>query len=288
MNDLTNKVAVITGAASGIGRAIAKCFASINMNVVIVDIEEAPLRTTESELLKAGAEVFSRQVDVSSAAQMEDLEKAVLDHFGAVHVICNNAGVIVGGPTWKLDTEDWEYAINTNLWGVIHGVRVFAKHLVKQDEGHIVNTASVAGLISEPELGPYNVTKHGIVTLSETLQSELSEMGSKVRVSVLCPGFVRTRIWDSDRNRSKDLCNKYSRLPDEYRRLRKAETKKRLENAMDADVVAKKVLHAVTNGEFYIFTHKATLDAVKEREQRILNKKSPTRTSINDYYFLKD
>ena len=200
MQNLEGKVAVVTGGASGIGRAMAERFAEAGMKLALVDIEAVALEQTAAELAADGTQVLPQLVDVAEAEQMDALAEAVLGHFGAVHVVCNNAGVVSGGPMWELTTADWEFAMRPNLWGVIHGVRVFVKHLIAQNEGHVVNTASLAGLISVPGTGPYNVTKHAVVTLSETLYGELAALGSKAGVSVLCPGFVNTRLWESDRN----------------------------------------------------------------------------------------
>jgi NAD(P)-dependent dehydrogenase (short-subunit alcohol dehydrogenase family) len=205
VRDLAGKVAVVTGGASGIGRAMATRFARERMKLVLVDVEGGPLAEVTRAFEAGGVEVLARQLDVSDAASMDALAEATLGRFGAVHLVCNNAGVGSGGPMWELTSEDWEFAMRPNLWGVIHGVRVFTRHLIAQDEGHIVNTASMAGLVSVPGMGPYNVTKHGVVTLSETLHHELTALGSRVGVSVLCPGHVNTRIWESDRNRPDEL-----------------------------------------------------------------------------------
>jgi len=275
MQDLDGKVAVVTGGASGIGRAVARRLAREGMKLTLVDIELGPLEQVAAELEDAGTEVLTQRVDVADAGQMDTLGASVLDHFGAVHLVCNNAGVASGGPMWELSTADWEFVLRVNLWGVIHGVRVFAKHLVAQDEGHIVNTSSLAGLISVPGLGPYNVTKHGVVTLSETLHGELAALGSKVGVSVLCPGFVSTRLWESDRNRPEELQNAEPRGTEQEREEGRELLRALIEGAMPAENVADQVLDAVLNQRFYILTHENTGAAVEKRMQSILSNEDP-------------
>ncbi len=201
MDDLEGKVAVVTGAASGIGRALADRWADSGMKVVLADVEEGPLDAARDELDARGADVLAVRTDVSDAAQVDALAAATLDHFGGVHLVCNNAGVGGGGPMWEAGIEDWEWVLGVNLWGVIHGIRAFVPHLVAQDEGHVVNTASIAGFAYAPMMGPYNASKAAVVAISETLKAELALHGSNVGVSVLCPGWVNTRIMDSDRNR---------------------------------------------------------------------------------------
>src|SRR5438067_2268497 len=205
MKDLKGKVAVVTGGASGIGNGMATRFAEEGMKVVLADVEEGPLADAEKKLTDAGATVLAVPTDVSKGDQMDALAAKTFETFGTAHVVCNNAGVATGGPMWQLTEADWQWVLGVNLWGVIHGVRVFAGRLVEQGEGHIVNTASIAGLTSAPLMGPYDVSKHGVVTLSETLASELALHGSPVKVSVLCPGWVNTRIHEADRNRPSEL-----------------------------------------------------------------------------------
>src|SRR5437588_11349714 len=207
MQDLKGKVAVVTGAASGIGNAVATRLAEEGMRVVLADMEEGPLADAEKKLADDGATVLAVPTDVTKGDQMDALAQKTFDTFGTVHVVHNNAGVATGGPMWTLTEADWQWVLGVNLWGVIHGVRAFVPRLVEQGEGHVVNTASIAGLTSSPLMAPYNVSKHGVVTLSETLQHELTMQGSPVRVSVLCPGWVNTRIADADRNRPPELRN---------------------------------------------------------------------------------
>jgi len=206
MQRFQDRVAVVTGGASGIGRASAERFAKAGMKIVLADVEEGALTKTAREMEQAGATVLAVPTDVSRAADVEALARRALDRFGAVHVVFNNAGVYVAGATWEHSLADWEWVLGVNLWGVIHGVRTFVPILLEQkDEGHVINTASMAGLTSNPFMSIYNVTKHSVVTLSETLHQELGALGAKVKVSVLCPGFIRTRIADAGRNRPASL-----------------------------------------------------------------------------------
>jgi NAD(P)-dependent dehydrogenase (short-subunit alcohol dehydrogenase family) len=201
MQDLRGKVAVVTGGASGIGRAMAERFAAEGMSLVLADVEEAALDLAAKELGDGGAQVLAVATDVSQPAQVEALAAAARQRFGTVHVVCNNAGVGGHGyPTDETPLVEWEWVLGVNLWGVIHGVKTFLPILLEQNEGHVVNTASVAGLISMPFMAPYAVAKHGVVALSEAIWHELSFRGTAVGVTVLCPGWVNTRIMDSNRN----------------------------------------------------------------------------------------
>ena len=274
MQQLDGKVAVVTGGASGIGLAMAQRFAREGMKLALADIETGALEQAAADFEEDGVEVFPHVVDVSNADQMDGLAQAVLDRFGAVHVVCNNAGVATGGPMWELSTADWEFALGTNLWGVIHGVRVFTKHLIAQDEGHIVNTASLAGLVSVPGVGPYNVTKHGVVTLSETLHGELAALGSKVGVSVLCPGFVNTRLWDSERNRPEELKGAET-TPNAEQEQAAQVLKALIVGGTPVDPIAERVLDAVRNQRFYILTHEGSEAFVEQRMQRIVKWEDP-------------
>lgn len=275
MKKLRGKVAAVTGAASGIGLGMARRFGAEGMKLVLADIEPGPLETAAEELRGSGHEVLTVQTDVSDAEQMDRLAERTLDHFGGVHIVCNNAGVGAGGVMWELSTEDWQYAIGANLWGVIHGVRVFVKHLVAQNEGHVVNTASMAGLVSIPGVGPYNVTKHGVVTLSETLLGELSQAAPNVGVSVLCPGFVNTRIFESDRNRPEELRNATVDANDPELAERREMAAKFFSTAMSTEEVANQVLDAVRESRLYILTHPGSLAAVELRMRAIIAGENP-------------
>ena len=171
------------------------------MRIVLADIEEGPLKDAENELAKQGTDAIGVVTDVSDASSVRALRDAALDRFGAVHLVHNNAGVGLGGPIWEVSEEDWRWILGVNLWGVIHGVATFVPLLIEQGEGHVVNTASIAGLATAGFLGPYNATKQAVVAISETLFKDLQSVAARVGVSVLCPGFVQTRIAESDRNR---------------------------------------------------------------------------------------
>ena len=251
MQELTGKVAVITGGASGIGLALAKRFAAEGMKLVLADVEVDPLERVAEELQAGGAQVLAVQTDVSDAAQVEHLAARSYERFQAVHVLCNNAGVGSGGLSWEVPVDEWKWVLGVNLHGVIHGIRAFVPRMLKGgDEGHIVNTASMAGLVSAPYLGAYNVSKHGVVTLSETMHHELNLIGSKLRVSVLCPGFVQTRIADSDRNRPADLTPQPAAAGGLSQLMGAA-----VAGGIEADVVGERVVEAIREGRLHILTH---------------------------------
>ena len=208
MKDFKDKVAVITGGASGLGLAMARRFAAEGMKLVLADIEEEALRKVETEFRKAGTPVIGIRTDVSRAQDMERLAEKTLATFGGVHLLCNNAGVGPGGVLWENTVADWEWVLGVNVWGVIHGVRVFLPIMLRQDaESHVVNTASVAGLLSVPNMGIYCVSKHAVVTLTECLYHDVAQRSSRVGVSLLCPAYVPTGIIDSERNRPALLRN---------------------------------------------------------------------------------
>src|SRR4051794_14211779 len=211
MQDFQRKVVVITGAASGIGRAMADAFANEAARIVIADIEVEPLRVAEQDLRSAGAEVVAVQTDIADPSSVDALANATLGAFGRVDIVCNNAGVGQSlRPVWEFSRSYWEWFLGVNLWGVINGIQTFVPILLRQgSEAHIVNTASVAGLLSYPltHLGPYSAAKHAVVSLSETLSADLLYAKSKIQVSVLCPGFVRTRIMRSERHKPSHLAS---------------------------------------------------------------------------------
>jgi len=195
MQDLDGRVGVVTGAASGIGRGIARAFASAGMRLVVADIEAAPLEATAAELRALGVPARAVVTDVRDETAVEALAEATTDEYGAVHVVCNNAGVWTVGYQWETDLADWRWVLDVNLWGVIHGIRSFAPRLLAQPEGgHIVNTASMGGLIAGPLIGPYTATKHAVVGLSKGLRAEMALQGAPVGVSVLCPGEIATGL----------------------------------------------------------------------------------------------
>ncbi len=276
MEDLRGKVAVITGGASGIGRAVAERAAAEGMKIVLGDIEGGPLKETVEVLTGRGAEALGVVTDVSDAASVQALRDRSLDRFGAVHLVHNNAGIGLGGPIWELSEEDWRWILGVNLWGVIHGVATFVPLLVEQGEGHVVNTASIAGLIAAPFLGPYNATKQAVVAISETLFKDLVAVGAPIGVSVLCPGFVRTRIAESERNRPH--------WATEREATGAAELRGAVQNMVDGGIapatVADRVFDAVRTNTFYILTHPELDGAVKTRFDDILQRRPPSPTLI--------
>jgi NAD(P)-dependent dehydrogenase (short-subunit alcohol dehydrogenase family) len=279
MQQLKGKVAVVTGAASGIGLAMAKRFAAEGMKVVMVDIEPKALDAALVQL-PTNTDALTVITDVAKADQMDALGARVLERFGAVHLVCNNAGVGSGSRVWKASVQEWEWVIGVNLWGVIHGIRVFAPHMLKQNEGHIVNTASVAGLLSPPGMAPYNVTKHAVVTLSETLFHELKQEKTEVGVSVLCPGFVQTRIHEADRNLPSALREVAAATPrtDDERvamEKRRAQMAQVVAAGLPAERVAEAVLEAVKTKKFYILTHPELIPFFEDRARRLAAGQDP-------------
>jgi NAD(P)-dependent dehydrogenase (short-subunit alcohol dehydrogenase family) len=263
MDDVRGKVAVVTGGASGIGRALAARFAAEGMNVVIADVEQGALDTTAAELGVVGV-----LTDVTDAASVAALADATLERFGGVHVVCNNAGVGGGGLIKDLTLKDWRWVIDVSLWGVIHGVHTFLPHLLgNADGGHIVNTASMAGLVAGPGIGPYNAAKYGVVAISETLAAELADEASPVGVSVLCPGLVRTNIFTSQRNRPAALRNDRPKTAARAANQEIADALKA--RGIDPAIVAGQVFEAIRSNRFWIITHPEFLPAVAERAGRI-------------------
>ena len=274
MRDLEGKVAVVTGGASGIGRGLAARFAADGMHVVIADVENAALEQTAAELGVVGV-----QTDVADAASVQALADQVLDRFGTVHVLCNNAGVGGGGQIADLTLADWKWVLDVNLWGVIHGIHSFLPRLLANpDGGHVVNTASMAGLFASAGMGPYNATKFAVVAISETLSKELQAAGSSVGVSVLCPGFVRTNIFDSQRNRPDALRNATKAVGDA--RARNDILKRFLETAMDPAEVAVHVRDAIVEDRFWITTHPEFFNAVTQRADDIVTGRNPIPTTF--------
>jgi NAD(P)-dependent dehydrogenase (short-subunit alcohol dehydrogenase family) len=276
MKEFTDRVAVVTGGASGIGRAMADRFAAAGMKVVLADVEESALHQAETEMRAQGATVLGVVTDVSKAESVEALAQKTLAAFGAVHIICNNAGVGGGfGPSWTQPLQSWEWGFGVNLWGVVHGIRTFVPIMLKQDtEGHVVNTASMAGLISSPFMSVYDATKFAVVTMSESLHLELAMQKAKIKVSVLCPGFVNTNIATSDRNRPAHLQVELPQI---------SETEMSFATVMFAGIasgtppaeVASKVFAAIENEQFYILPHPELLSVVRMRLEAILNQQNP-------------
>lgn len=277
MENLQGKVAVVTGAASGIGKAVATRAAGEGMKVVLADIEENALKETADELAGNGADVLAAVADVSELASVTELRDRTLREFGAVHLVHNNAGVGTGGPIWDVPEEDWRWILGVNLWGVVHGIATFVPLFIQQGEGHVVNTASIAGLTTAPYLGPYNATKQAVVAISETLFKDLEAAGiSSVGVSVLCPGFVQTRIAESERNRPSWAPERDVEGAEEMRGL----IQDLVSGGIPAEQVAERVLDAVRTNTFYILTHPELRGALQTRFDDILEGRPPSPTII--------
>ena len=265
-------VAVITGAASGIGRGLAERFAAEGMKVVLADVAEDALAKLAADLEATGATVLAVQTDVSNAAEVENLAVRTLDAFGAVHILCNNAGVVCSRPVWEHTLADWEWVLGVNLWGVIHGIRAFVPRMLTQgDACHIVNTASILGLIGGGGTGIYKVSKHGVVVLSEALADELAQKEANIQVHVLCPGWVRTGILESSRNRPDALQNPKMEVPPRQETIGgSGNARAEMEAGISPAEVAEHVYNAIQTGTFYIHTHPEHKAAIRERMERIL------------------
>ena len=277
MNLKAGQTAVITGAGSGFGLELARLGAAKGLNLVIADVQQDALDAAKAELKGLGAKVVALRSDVSRAADVEALATICLERFGVPHLVINNAGVAHGGLIWEHTTSDWEWVLGVNLWGVIHGVRVFTPIMLAQGgDAHIVNTASVSGLISPPGSAMYNVTKHAVVTLTETLYHDLALKRARIGCSVLCPAYVPTGIIDSERNRPAPLQNPAREKSDEEQArealLRKAVTSGKL----SAGDVAEKVYEAVRDNRFYILTHPRIKPSIQWRMEDILQDRNPT------------
>lgn len=275
MKDLNGKVAVVTGGASGIGRGMGEAFLERGMKVVLADLEAEPLALTVAELRERGGDVVGVDCDVSDSQSVERLRDESLSHFGAVHILCNNAGVAGGGggATWEAPLADWDWVIGVNLMGVVHGIHHFVPLMIDQGEpAHIVNTSSMAGLFHG--MGIYGVTKHAVVALSESIFNELRAAGHSIGVSVLCPGWVRTRILESERNRPE------APRPDPGPQSAEAEVfrqaiGKLIEAGLDPADVGRLVADSIETDQFYVLPHPHWLNVVKNRMQRILDQQDP-------------
>ena len=275
MRELKDKVVVITGGASGIGRALADRFAAEGSKIVLADIEPKPLEEAAAALRAGGTAVLAVPTDVSKPEQVQALCDRAVAEFGRVDVVCNNAGVAVSGHAWEHTLADWEWVLGVNLWGVIHGVRTFVPVMLRQGgEGHIVNTGSVAGLTSNPFMSIYNVTKHAVVTLSETLHKDLGLLGVPIKVSVLCPGFVRTRILEADRNRPANLRETAVARHDPQLEEMAREA---IATGLPPAEAAAQVVDAVKNERFYVLTHPELTPRVRERMEELLEARNPSQ-----------
>ena len=275
MKDFKSKVAVITGGASGIGRAIADRCVHEGMKVVLADAEQASLAQAEIELKAAGGTVLAVSADVSKRSDVESLARQAFDAFGQVHLLVNNAGVAAGGVAWEATWNDWEWVIGVNLWGVIHGVKVFTPLMLAQNtECHIVNTASAAGLVVGSGSAPYAVTKHAVVALSESMYLALEQRKSPVKVSVLCPGIVRTNIFNVERNRPAELRNEPVPMSPEMQ-AGQAVLKAAIEKGMPPARVADVVFDAIQKEQFYILSHPEWMEVVQLRTDKLVRMENP-------------
>ncbi len=281
MDNLNGRVAVVTGGASGIGRAMARRFAAESMRVVVADVEEPPLHETVADITDLGGDAIAVVCDVSSWSSVEALQQQTLHAFGPTDVLCNNAGVAAAGAIAEVSLKTWEWCLGVNLWGVIHGCKAFLPTMIERGTGHIVNTASVLGHVSSPGVGPYNVSKHGVVALSETLHAELSAAQAGVGVTCLCPGVVSTNILDSERNRPERFFDRAASgvLDDDpdseaESRLRDA-VREVYRQAMAPSVAADMVLEAVVADRFWLFTDGDFDEALAERHRSIETRGTP-------------
>lgn len=256
MKQLRDRVAVVTGGASGIGRALAERLGAEGMKLAVADVEADALQATVQALEKQGIEAIPVVTDVTQADQVSALAERTLDAFGAVHVVCNNAGVFAGGPCWEAPLSDYEWVIGVNVWGVIHGIRTFVPILLSQgSEGHVVNTASMAGVTCMPFSGPYTMSKHAVLSLSETLYLELEARDSKIGVSVLCPEAVATRISDAERNRPAHLKRQEGEAPPSpERELVERAIREFIAQGAPPAEMAERVVDAIREDRFYIFS----------------------------------
>lgn len=280
MEQFDGKVAVITGAASGFGRAFAQKGAELGMKLVLADIDGNALGDVVASLTAAGADAIGVPTDVSDGAAVDALAQRTLDAYGKVHLLFNNAGVGASGFVWEMSANDWSWVLGVNVMGVAHGVRAFTPIMLRQGEpAHIVNTASVAGLISPPAMGVYNASKHAVVALTETLYHDLRRVGGPVRCSLLCPAFVPTGIAEGERARPERWRNEAPPSASQLlagRELRKAVRSGRL-NATD---IAEATFDAVRNDRFYIVTHPAILPSVRVRHEDIEDMRAPSDPSV--------
>ena len=280
MEDFKNKTAVLTGAGSGFGLECARIGAALGMNLVLVDVQQDALDAVSHELTAAGASVLALRVDVSKASEMDALGVAVQARFGAPNLVFNNAGVGAAGLIWETSAADWEWVLGVNVMGVAHGVRVFTPMMLEAAlhdpsyQGHIVNTASMAGLLNAPNMGIYNVSKHAVVSLSETLYQDLALVTQQISASVLCPFFVPTGISQSHRNRptAKD-----SAPPTPSQLIGQAMTDKAVHSGkVSAQEVARLVFEAVKTRQFYIYSHPKAIGSVQTRLEDVLLARNPT------------
>jgi NAD(P)-dependent dehydrogenase (short-subunit alcohol dehydrogenase family) len=265
-------VAVVTGAASGIGYALAERLAQEGARLVVADVEKPALEEAASKLSHICTELVSEVTDVSKFEDVERLAISAYERFGEVNLLCNNAGVYTAGRLWECTLDDWRWVLGVNLWGVIHGIKAFLPRMVDSGKaGHVLNTASVAGLVGGPILGIYSTAKFGVVALSEALQFDLRLSGAPIGVSVLCPGFVRTRIVEAARNRPPELSDTHQ--DEALQAIDRAAAARILEQGMDPGEVAEIALEGIRQGRFYIYTHPWTEALIRMRCQSLMDGK---------------
>ena len=280
ITNFKNKTAVLTGAGSGFGLECARIGARLGMKLVLVDVQQDALDAATAEIKATGAEVLAFKLDVSNAAQMEAMGNAVFERFGAPHFVFNNAGVGSGGLIWESSVADWAWVLGVNVMGVVHGVRIFTPMMLAAAakdpawQGHIVNTASMAGLLNPPNMGVYNVSKHAVVSLSETLYQDLQLVTDQIGASVLCPFFVATGIGMSHRNRPSEL---RAGKPTKSQMIQQAMTGKAVGSGkVSAADVAQLVFDAISNNQFYIYSHPKAIHSVQTRLDDVLQARNPT------------
>jgi len=286
METIKGRVAVVTGAASGIGKALSLAFAAGGAKIVLADVEDDALAATRAEVEALEAPVIAVKTDVTDEKSVAELCAATLETFGGVNILCNNAGVGGGGLVKNQQLVDWKWVIDVSLWGVIHGLHHFLPHLIEAEESHVMSTASVAGLMAVPGLAPYNAAKFGVVAIMETLHHEMErDSEAHVGVSVLCPGVVKTNIATAQRNRPEHLrrrreesIDQKAKAPAEAR-ARNAAIAAALENGMDPNQVAAQVLNAMYERRFWVLSHPELLAEVNHRNQQLADLKNPTLIS---------
>ena len=281
MKTFKGRTAVITGGASGFGREFARIAQRLGMHIVIADVQQDALDKARGEIEASGGSVLALKVDVSKTDQIQSLADATLKRFGVPSLVFNNAGVGgTGGLVWEASSQDWEWVIGVNVWGVVHGTRIFTPLMLEaaaQDasfEGHIINTASMAGLLTAPNMGVYNLTKHAVVALTETLYQDLKLVTGQVSASVLCPYFVPTGIHQSDRNRPTELARE--KPPTRSQQIARAMSEKAVTSGkVSAAEVAESVFEAIANNQFYVYSHPKALGNVEQRMRAIVEIRNP-------------
>ena len=280
MKHFAGGVAVVTGAGSGLGKEFARTAAGLGMKLVLADVQREAVDAVAAQLRSQGAEAISVRVDVSKAHEVQALADACMSQFNKVDLLFNNAGVSAGGLVWESSEKDWDWVLGVNLHGVIHGLRAFTPlmlNLAKKDpayEGHIVNTASMAGLLTPPAMGIYGVSKHAVVALTETLYQDLSMVTEQVHCSVLCPSYVTTAIGDSDRNRPHDLVNDALMTPSQLA-ARAISRNCIASGGMPAEEVSRLTFEAIRLKRFHIFPHPEALPLVRQRFENMVSQRNP-------------